>query len=220
MRPLTALRRLLPIIALLIPPSFCAAEPDTLARISAQIEQHPVLRAEFTQTKQMAAMKRPLVTVGRLVYSRHLGVLWQIEKPYRMSYVLGEEKIVEIGADGVRRERGLGEVPGLAQVGRVFRAMLSADTSALREIFEASVQGDTAKWEIELKPRQSQLAQFMTGLQLSGGRFVDSIRIGETGGDTTLIRFRNSQGAGAPSAAELQLFGGATSSALGTSTQP
>ena len=184
-----------------------AVEPDTFTRIGAQIEQHAVVRAEFTQTKQMAAMKRPLVTSGRLVFSRQYGVLWQIEQPYRMSYVLGEERIIEISADGVRRERGLRDVPGLAQVGRIFRAMLGANTAALREVFEVSVQGDIAKWDIELKPRQTQLAQFFNGMQLSGGRFVENIRINEAGGDTTQIRFRNTQGSTALSGAELLLFG-------------
>jgi hypothetical protein len=201
------MRWLISFLALLFVGPAQASEPDALARIGAQIEQHAVVRAEFTQSKQMTAMKRPLVTSGRLVYSRKHGVLWQIEQPFRMSYVLGEDKIVEIGADGVRRERGLRDVPGLAQVGRVFRAMLGANTSALREYFDASVHGDPAKWEIELKPRQPQLVQFLTGLQLSGGRFVDSIQISEAGGDSTQIRFRNSQGASAPSDAELQLFG-------------
>ena len=166
-----------------------------------------MVRAEFTQSKQMAAMKRPLVTSGRLVYSRQHGVLWQIEQPFRMSYLLGDERIVEIGADGVRRERGLRDVPGLAQVGRVFRALLGANTAALREYFDTTVHGDPARWEIELKPRQPQLAQFLTGLQLSGGRFVDNIRIAEAGGDATQIRLRNAQGASALNDAELQLFG-------------
>lgn len=197
-----------------------AAEPDALARIGAQIEQYPVLRAEFTQSKQTAAMKRPLVTVGRLVYSRPHGVLWQIEQPYRMSFVLGEDRIVEIGPDGVRRERSLREVPGLAQVGRVFRALLGANNAALREYFEATVQGDPTRWTIVLKPRQPQLAQFLTGLQLSGGRFVDSIAIDESGGDTTQIRFRNTQGAGVPNTAELQLFGGVQAVNLERPAQP
>jgi hypothetical protein len=201
------MRWLILFLALLFIGRAQATEPDALTRIGAQIEQHAVVRAEFTQSKQMTAMKRPLVTSGHLVYSRKHGVLWQIEQPFRMSYVLGEDKIVEIGADGVRRERGLRDVPGLAQVGRVFRAMLGANTSALREYFDATVHGDPAKWEVELKPRQPQLAQFLTGLQLSGGRFVDSIQISEAGGDSTQIRFRNSQGASAPSDAELQLFG-------------
>lgn len=187
-----------------------AAESDTLAGIGAQIEQHAVVRAEFTQSKQMAALKRPLLSAGRIVFSRRHGVLWQIEQPYRMSYVLGEEHLVEIAADGTRRERTLRELPGLAQIGRVFRALLGANTQALRELFTVSVRGDSTRWEIDLQPlpaQQAQLAQFLSGLQLSGGRFVESIRIDEASGDSTLIRFRNTQAASAPSAAELQLFG-------------
>ena len=184
-----------------------AGANDALNRITGQIAQYAVIRAEFVQTKQMAAMKRPLVTSGTIVFSRGDGVLWRIEQPYRVSYVLGENRIVEIGADGARRERGMREVAGLAQIGRVFRALLGADAAALRDYFEVEVRGDPGKWEIDLKPRDAQLAQFLTGLRLSGGRFVDGIRIGEAGGDSTEIRFRNTQGAAVPDENELRLFG-------------
>lgn len=193
-------------MTLLVP--FTARSADALSELSSRIEQYPVVRAEFVQTKRMAAMKRPLVTSGRLTFSRKQGVLWQIEQPYRMSYVLGETRIVEIGSDGARRVRETRDVPGLAQVGRVFHAMLGANPAALREYFDVAVQGDAARWTVELKPRQAQLAQFLTGLQLSGGRFVEEIRIGETGGDSTQIRFRNSQSADALTEAEAQLFAG------------
>ena len=178
-----------------------------MSQIGAQIEQNAVVRAEFMQTKQMAALKKPLVTRGKLTFSRQQGVLWLIERPYRMSYVLGEGRIVEIGSDGLRRVRDSRDVPGLAQVGRVFRAVLGARTEALREYFDASVQGDTARWTIELKPRQPQLAQFISGIQLSGGRFVEEIRIDESAGDSTQIRFSDSQGAPALSEEEKALFG-------------
>lgn len=184
-----------------------ASAASMLSQIGAQIEQHAVVRAEFVQTKQMAALKRPLVTRGRLTFSRTHGVLWQIEQPYRMSYVLGETRIVEIGSDGVRRIRETRDVPGLAQVGRVFRAVLGANSDALREYFDATVQGDPAKWSIELKPRQSQLAQYLSGMQLSGGRFVEEIRISEAAGDSTQIRFSNSQGVALLNEVELSLFG-------------
>ena len=187
---------------------FPAMAADMLDQIGSQIEQYQVVRAEFVQTKQMAALKRPLVTSGRLTFARGEGVLWQIEKPYRMSYVLGETRIVEIGSDGVRRVRETRDVPGLAQVGRVFRAMLGANSAALREYFDASVQGGPAKWAIELTPRQPQLAQYLNGMRLSGSRFVEEIRIREAGGDSTQISFRNSQGAAALSEAESALFGG------------
>ena len=180
---------------------------DTLADIAARIEHYPVVHSEFVQTKTMAALKRPLVTSGRLTYSRQHGVLWQIDQPFRMSYVLGEDRIVEIGSDGVRRERGIRDVPGLAQVGRVFRAMLGANTAALQEYFDVGVQGDVGQWEIELKPRQAQLAQFLTGMHFSGARFVESIKISEAGGDVTQIQFRNTREADVPGEEDLKLFG-------------
>ena len=211
MRLLGLISRLLLIATISWLGSLHAEEGHALERIGMRIQQYQVVRADFTQTKQMTAMKRPLVTAGRLVFSRKHGVLWQIEEPFRMSYVLGEDKIVEIGSDGIRRERSLREVPGLIQVGRVFRALLGANSNALREYFEATVRGEAGRWEIDLTPRQPQLAQFLTGLHLSGSDFVDILRINEAGGDVTQIRFYNSQGATVPSAAELLLFNGEAS---------
>ncbi len=208
MRSLTVLPCLVLMGALGCVTPLYATELDALDRIGAQVEKSPAVRAEFTQTRQMAALKRALVTTGRLVYSRKHGVLWEIEQPYRMTYVLGDEKIVEIGADGVRKERGVREVPDLAQVARVLGAMLGANTAALREYFDVALQGDTSMWSLELKPRQPQLAQALTGLQLSGSRFVETIRIKESGGDTTHIRLRHTQSVATPSDAELKLFGG------------
>ena len=181
---------------------------DLLDEIAAKVERHPVVRAEFVQSKQMAALKRPLVTSGRLVFSRNDGVLWQIEKPYRMSYVLGESRIVEIDAAGGRRSREGRDIPGLAQVGRVFRAMFGANAATLREYFEIAARGSPERWSIELKPRQAQVAQFLASLTISGGGFVEEIRIVEAGGDATLIRFSQSQGALALNDAEGQLFAG------------
>lgn len=183
-----------------------AAETDMLKRIGSQIERHHVVHADFTQTKQMAALKRPLITTGHLVFLREQGVLWQIEKPYRIAYLLSDEKIVEIAADGSRKERGQRDVPGLAQIGRVFHAMLGAQTNILHEYFNVSVEGNEKKWRITLTPRHPQIAQFLTQLRLNGGQFVEQIRILEAGGDTTLIRFTNSRGSKIPSESDKRLF--------------
>jgi hypothetical protein len=48
-----------------------------LERITSQIGQQPLLRATFTQTKTMAALKRPLQSTGSLVYAKDAGVWWQ-----------------------------------------------------------------------------------------------------------------------------------------------
>jgi hypothetical protein len=180
---------------------------DVFAQVGARLNKYPVVRAEFVQTQRIAVLKRPLVSSGRLLFSRQHGVLWQIEQPYRIAYILAEDRIVEIAADGTRRTRGPREVPGLAEIGRIFRAILSADAVSLRAYFDTVSSGDAAKWEVTLKPRQAQLAQFLQRLQLTGGEFVESIRIEPGGDDLTRIDFRKSRGDAALSEAETQLFG-------------
>jgi hypothetical protein len=192
------------------------ARAELLDELAAQAAAYPLVRAEFVQTKRMAAMKRPLLTRGRLTFLRGRGVLWQIEQPYRVTYVLGESRIVEIGEDGARRAREARDMPGLAQVGRIFQAMLGANTEALREHFELAARGeekregekDARRWTLELKPRQAPLAQFLDGLRLSGARFVEEIQIDEAGGDSTQILLRDSQGAETPTGDEARLFDG------------
>jgi hypothetical protein len=184
-----------------------ASESEMLNRIGEQLEQYPVIRAEFVQTKKMLALKRPLVSTGQLTYSHSHGVLWQIHQPYRVSYVLGEESIVEIDANGVKKVRSVREVPGLAQVGRVFRAMLGANTTTLLTYFDAELEGAPDKWKLALTPRQPQLAKALSTIQLAGSQFVDTIVIQETGGDVATIRFKHVQGASTLNQSESQLFG-------------
>ncbi len=181
---------------------------DLLNRIAVQMDRHPLVRAEFVQSKQVAALKRPLLTSGQLLFSRQQGVLWQIEQPYRVSYLLAEDRVVEIAADGSRKERLARDLPGMAQVSRVFRAMLGGNTAELRNYFELQVQGDTSRWTLLLKPRQAQLAQFIEQLEIRGGAFVSEVRILEAGGDVTQIRFRNNVAINTPNAAEQQLLNG------------
>lgn len=207
MRTLTAALRLAALALWLALPAHAAAAADTatLSSLAEHVAQYPVVRADFTQTRQMAALKRPVVTAGKIVYSRERGVLWQIEKPYTMTYVLQDDKVVEIGADGQRRER---QVQGLAEIGRVFRAVLSADTQALAGYFDIAVQGTAAQWTLELTPRQPQMAQFIARIQITGDQFVQTLRMQEAGGDSTSLRFRGTQGVAALSNAELQRFNG------------
>lgn len=187
-----------------------AAEIDLLDKIGHKIEQHAVIRADFTQTKQMQALRRPLITIGKLTYSRSQGILWQIFQPYNICYILGEDKIVEIDANGLRKERSLRDVPGLAQVGRVFRAILGANVSALHANFDVTAQGDTDKWKLALIPRQQQLLKSLSLIELSGGQFVETIIITEANGDSVTLRFKKTLGATDLIESELQLFASPT----------
>jgi len=207
------MRRLIAAFLLCLTGTLQAAPADELAnrigtQLAARLEQAPVLRAEFVQSKEMAAFKKPLVTRGRLVFARAQGVLWQIEQPLKLTYVLQEGRMLEIGEDGAVQARNAQDAPAVAQVGRIFRALLGGQTQALADFFDSTGSGDPDKaWSLILTPRNPQVAQFIKRITLTGGQHVDSIRIEEAGGDTATIRYRQTRIANELSAEERALFG-------------
>ncbi|MDR1275176.1 MAG: outer membrane lipoprotein carrier protein LolA [Candidatus Accumulibacter sp.] len=189
-----------------------AVDTAAIDRVREGVDRSPVVRARFEQTKTIRSLKRPLVVSGRLVFSQRHGVLWAIDAPYRITYVLGEDRVAEIDDAGTRRERASSELPGFSQVSRVFRALLSAKTQVLGEYFDVrvktSAEGEgTAPWELVLTPRQDHLARFLSGMRVSGARFVENLSIDEAGGNRSEIRFFDTRGDGALSGDERALFG-------------
>jgi hypothetical protein len=180
---------------------------DLVERIGERLARHPVLRANFTQTKRVAALKRPLVMTGTFVFSRHDGVLLNIEQPYRIGYALGPDHVTEFGADGNTRRRSVRDAPAAAEASRIFRALFAADLPVLRQTFDISAGGDLASWQIELRPRRSEIAQRLKSVKFSGSDFVRTIVIEESGGDVTDIRLQHMKADGALTAGELAMFG-------------
>ncbi|EUJ11580.1 Outer membrane lipoprotein carrier protein LolA [Methylophilaceae bacterium 11] len=192
-----------------------AEQQDVLKQLGSRVEQHAVLRADFTQTKQMAALKRPLITSGKLLYSKVHGVVWQITKPYPITYILSEDKVIEVSADGYRKERSVKDIPGFAQISRIFKAMLSGDVNALNAYFESKVFENTVQaepnqtaWQLQLTPKQTQTSRFIQEIVVTGDQFVTSIHIHEPNAASTAILFSNTEAAPTLRDAELALFRG------------
>ncbi len=173
-------------------PAPVVAPGDELTiRMSQRLGQASVLRAEFVQEKTMAAFKRPLQTRGRFVFARGHGVIWMIETPFKLTYVLAADRIVEIGEDNVPQVRTARDVPGLGQIASIFRALLDAQIDALSETFMVRPEGTLDAWRLTLTPKQGPLTQVIHEIRMSGGLHVDRVRIDEANGDNTIFVFRN-----------------------------
>lgn len=164
-----------------------AADADLLAQIRGQLTRYGVVQARFVQVRQMAALKRPLESKGFFVFSQADGLFWLLESPLRMSYWLAEQRMVELGADGVRKERSVRDNPALGQVGRVMRAFFSGDMAAVQDFFDLQASGSPARWSLALTPKQPAVAQLFKGLKVSGGKHLELIQIDERSGDSTTL---------------------------------
>ena len=194
-------------------PSF-AAQPasasDTglVSQIATHLAQAKGVRAQFTQTQTLSAMKQPLVSTGSLVFFRERGVIWQIDTPYKATYVITDTGVSEVNANGQRtNSRSSDGVRGVAQVSRMMRAMLGGDLSALYAQFDVHADGTPAQWRMQLTPNQPQLAQSIKGLEMSGGDYLQALRITLVNGDVTRIDFANSAAVSELPTADRTLFG-------------
>jgi hypothetical protein len=183
------------------------ADP-TFESIQARLEKHAVVRAEFVQMRTMAELKRPQLSRGRLVAWNAGGVIWEIDQPFRATYVLREDRTIEIASDGTRTERAAAEDRGGARIGRVLRAVLKGDTKSLDDWFESRARLEGERWTLTLVPRSGPVAFYVKSIQLYGADFIEGVRILEENGDATHMQFRNLHAADAPSDEERRLLTG------------
>ena len=185
-----------------------ASNTGLVSQIAGNLARAKGVRAQFTQTQTLSAMKQPLVSTGSLVFFRERGVIWQIDTPYKATYVITDTGVSEVNANGQRLTTNSGSgVRGVAQVSRMMRAMLGGDLSALYAQFDVHADGTPAQWRMQLTPNQPQLAQSIKGLEMSGGDYLQALRITLANGDVTRIDFANSAAVSELPPADRTLFG-------------
>lgn len=182
--------------------------PALVSQIAAHLAQAKGVRAQFTQTQTLAAMKQPLVSTGSLLFFRERGVIWQIDTPYQATYVITDAGVAEVNANGQRVTAHSAQgARGVAQVSKMMRAMLGGDLSALYSQFDVQAEGSAAQWRMQLTPNQPQIAQSIKGLEMNGGDYLQRLRITLANGDVTQLEFTKSAAVTELTAAERGLLG-------------
>jgi len=187
--PVLALRAQ-PSMALRAQPSMALrAQPALPGALTAHLKEAACVHLDFTQTRTLAALSRPLKSSGSLVLARGKGVIWALRRPLAITYVIGPKGLLVVDGE-VRERRSAREAPMVAQVGRIFQALAQGDWGVLESTFTVTGAGDPAHWEVDLEPN-AQAAAFVRHIRLYGGRFIDRIRLDEPGGDRTDLAFQH-----------------------------
>jgi outer membrane lipoprotein-sorting protein len=182
-----------------------------VSQIATQLGHTNGIRAHFTQTQTRAALTQPLVSSGTLLLMRGRGIVWHIDAPYQATYLITDAGVNEIDTSGRRiggtNSHGATGARGVAEVSKMMSALLGGDLSALYSQFDVQASGTPAQWHLQLTPNQPQLAQAIKGLQMSGGNYLQSLRITLASGDITALDFADTVAVTSLTPAEQQLFG-------------
>jgi len=173
--------------------SASAAAPagDSLRLVRDRLRPAPVLKGEFEQTKTLRGFRNALVSKGEFLVARGQGVWWHTREPFETTLVVTRTTLFARNPDGSTSNLMDAQAePGVRQVNELIFSLLAADIDVLAGKFAVAAQpvGATG-WTLTLTPRDPGIAKFLARATLAGERDVQSVRLEETRGDTTQIRF-------------------------------
>lgn len=173
-------------IALAMAPSFAAVP---VAKIQAMLAKPQMLCGRFDQSKQLAGMKKPLLSNGRFCVAAGKGVLWRTLQPFPNTLRLTNDEIVHMQGERVAMRLDARQEPVVRMINNVLFALLAGDLGRLETLFEGEGHVNDKQWSATLKARDPGLAKVIADVSVEGDAFVKSIVIHEANGDRTGISF-------------------------------
>jgi outer membrane lipoprotein-sorting protein len=152
-----------------------------LTEITARLARTPIAQGDFHQQKHLKVLHKPLISTGTFTYHRDKGVIWKTLTPVASLLLVNESKLLT----------GQGEQAVPAAFGKVFKAMLGGDISALTEGFNVTGTDQKSSWQLELIPKDEMLKKIISTMVLSGDTELRNLEIREAGGNITRITFTN-----------------------------
>jgi outer membrane lipoprotein-sorting protein len=152
-----------------------------LTEITARLARTPIAQGDFHQQKHLKVLHKPLISTGTFTYHQNKGVIWKTLTPVASLLLVNESKLLT----------GQGEQAVPAAFGKVFKAMLGGDISALTEGFNIIGTDQKSSWQLELIPKDEMLKKIISAMVLSGDTELRNLEIREAGGNITRITFTN-----------------------------
>jgi hypothetical protein len=174
----------------LCPTALCrAASPEVdAAAIVAGLKRDVPARTAYTEVRFSGLLERPLILHGELEYLGPGKLGKRVDAPYKeqTSVSDGEAKVQR----GTRAPRtfSLSQAPELEGFLRGFSALLGGDAAALARDFTLAASGNSANWQLVLKPRDERLARRVEAIEVDGsGATPRCFRTHEADGDLGVL---------------------------------
>lgn len=164
-----------------------AAEPWTLADLMALMAQVPSSRETFTEEKYMDVLVEPIVLTGDLSYQRPDRLERHVRRPYEERLIVEGDRLTLETLDG-KRKIALRRHPVIWGFVESIRATLAGDEAMLRKVYEISLEGSRGQWKLTLRPKDPQLAEYVTSIEIGGaGSRIGRVETREADGDRSVM---------------------------------
>jgi outer membrane lipoprotein-sorting protein len=159
---------------------------EAFTTVTQRLAQHKVVRADYTQSKRIKVLKKPLVSSGSFLYSADNGVLWTTTEPAPSVLVVTNKGIRQQQDGKWKSVRGSSSAVKFSEM---LLAVFSGDTQALGKGFNLYFSHSDEGWSIGLQPKNKRMAKVVDYLLISGEDLVDTFTMVQKNGDSTVSTF-------------------------------
>lgn len=182
------IRILIAVLALLT----SGVQAVTLDALQQRFSREPVVRADFTQQRQIKGMAKPLTSSGQMLIAQDKGLWWHQAAPFPLTMVLDETRMVQVMNGQAPQIVTAESNPQMFQFNHLLRALFQADRQVLEQNFViAFTPLADEQWRLVLTPKTSPLDKLFNNITLNGGAFLDGIELNDRQGDMTRIKLSN-----------------------------
>ncbi|MDR2016900.1 MAG: outer membrane lipoprotein carrier protein LolA [Burkholderiales bacterium] len=172
-----------------VAPAQAADDPALLRSVQSRLAIDTVIRGEFTQTRQLTGVKKPLTAKGSFVVEKTRGVLWRTVTPFPQTTRITQGEILQKDGGRVLMTLRADQEPAVNAISRVLFSMFAGDLSALAEYFDYRGQLGDGGWQLHFTPRDTGLRAVIASLSLEGDRVVRQVTLTSAAGDVSRIAF-------------------------------
>jgi outer membrane lipoprotein-sorting protein len=162
---------------------------DTLLKALAE---RPAGQSRYTETKTSALLREPLKSSGTLRYKKPAFLEKRVQTPFEeILTVDGDRMTWEKPAANKKHTMALRDYPAVWGFIESMRATLNGDAKTLQRFYKVRLDGDERQWTLVLLPSDSDMAQFIRVIRISGSNTrLSTVEIEEAGGDRSLMSLR------------------------------
>ena len=164
----------------------------TFESVVAGLAEAGVVRGNFTQTRKIELLSRPLESSGNFILS-DLGLYWQQTQPFTSVLIADGERMVQRLEDGPATSVDVADNPMVLPFSRIFLSIFEGSEEELRSNFEVSFASVGDDWTMTLKPTAYPLSEAIETINLQGREYIDGIAIINRFSDEMTIRFSDVQ---------------------------